>query len=201
MGLKANWLLLDTSCPRAVVALAIDGVLAKEAYLTEQHRHDVQVPLAVENILKESGIHFRDLAGIAVGAGPGSFIGIRIGMAYAKGLAVALGIPLIGLKTLLAFAAKADAKEGIIAIDARRGELYIQSYESVSPGILTAKGSPSIVSREQYQGSILEGLYGPSADGMYQVWAQLVRGNKVSDEVDSLLPCYVREPDAKPPVF
>lgn len=201
MGLKTNWLLLDTSCPRAVVALVIEGTLVKEVYLTEQHRHDVEVPLAVENILKESGIHFRDLTGIAAGVGPGSFIGIRIAIAYAKGLAVALGIPLIGLPTLLTFAANADAKAGVIAIDARRGELYIQAYTFLSSGILTAQEAPSIVSREQYQGSILEGLYGPSADGMHRVWAQLVQGNEISDEVDSLLPCYVREPDAKPPVF
>src|SRR5689334_11978411 len=99
-----NWLLLDTCCPRAVVVLSVDKKVAAHRYLTDTRAHSEMLSPCIDEILAECGKTYRDLSGVVVGTGPGSFIGSRIALAYAKGLCVALDIPLVGVGTLVAFA-------------------------------------------------------------------------------------------------
>lgn len=116
------WLLLDTACPRAVVALACDGEVLAEVYLDEYKKHGEKMAEAVQLCLDKTGHAIGDLEAVAVGVGPGSFIGVRIAVAYAKGLCLALQIPLVGFNTLLGVPAQ-GAK--FVAIDARRSEFYV----------------------------------------------------------------------------
>ncbi len=82
----------------------------------------------IDALLRQAGAHTRELGGIAVGIGPGSFTGVRIGLATARGLALALGVPVAGVSTLDALAAGAPG--AVPVVDARRGEVFVLQDEA-----------------------------------------------------------------------
>ena len=91
--------------------------------------HSSVLPLLLDQMLSRAGLSPRDLAAVVVGLGPGSFTGLRIGLATAKGLCYAAGIPLCGASSLaaMALAAGEEAPEGALLVpclDARKGEVY-----------------------------------------------------------------------------
>ena len=129
-------LAIDTSCGAASVAV-FDGVtretLALSVQPMKQGHAEVLAPM-VEAAMGEVEGGFASLDVIAATVGPGSFTGIRIGLALARAFGVALDKPVIGVSTLVAFAAPllAAPQPGIIvaAIDARHGAVYFQAYEA-----------------------------------------------------------------------
>jgi tRNA threonylcarbamoyladenosine biosynthesis protein TsaB len=120
-------LAFDTATDVATSALVFDGEV-----LGERTSHAVTVLEDVDALLRQAGAHTRELEGIAVGVGPGSFTGVRIGLATARGLALALGVPVAGVSTLDALAAGAPG--AVPVIDARRGEVFVLLEE---PRVLT----------------------------------------------------------------
>lgn len=116
---------LDSSTLTASVAVLRDGEVIAE----EDARADIQaealLPL-IARVLERAGVAPRSLDAVAVGAGPGSFTGLRIGMATAKGVAFAAGCPLWAVSSLQALArsARGAAPVLVAALDARRGEIY-----------------------------------------------------------------------------
>lgn len=89
--------------------------------------HAGHLPRLVEEALSDAGVAIAGIDAVAVSAGPGSFTGLRIGVAFAKGLAFAGGVPLIGVPTLEAHASVVGGPEGTlvcVANDARKGEVY-----------------------------------------------------------------------------
>jgi tRNA threonylcarbamoyladenosine biosynthesis protein TsaB len=89
-----------------------------------------------------------DLQRIGVSVGPGAFTGVRVGLAFAKGLAFALKIPILGFTTLHCLAAQARVRDPnasvyVAAIDARRGEIYVQAFDA----ILAPLTAPAVLSR------------------------------------------------------
>lgn len=93
--------------------------------------HSRRLLTVIDGLIQECGIKWVDIAGIAVGLGPGSFTGLRIGMATAKGLAFASVIPLIGVSTLDSFACKQKTSKRICSIiDARKKEVYSAFYKT-----------------------------------------------------------------------
>jgi len=82
-------------------------------------------------VLGDAGLSVRDLGGVAVSLGPGSFTGLRVGVSFAKGLAYAAGFPIVGVPTLPALASAAEVEEEVVAtcLDARRGEVYLALYD------------------------------------------------------------------------
>ena len=125
---------LDTASATASLAIVSHGkVLAELARSAASH--GAALPAAAAEALTQAGITLKDLHGIAVGVGPGSFTGLRVGLAYAKGLVLALGCALIGIPTFdcLALAAleQTSAPEGSLIcpiLDARKGEVYANLY-------------------------------------------------------------------------
>lgn len=85
----------------------------------------------IKGVLDESGIQLQELAAVSVACGPGSFTGLRIGLATAKGLAMALGCALVGVPTLEAMASLAAGAGGIVCpvLPSRRGEVYAACYQ------------------------------------------------------------------------
>lgn len=118
---------IETATKNCSVALAKEGktILCKEI-AEEGYSHAERLHVFIEEIVKEAGITFSDLAAIAVSQGPGSYTGLRIGVSAAKGLCYALGIPLIAIDTLQTLSSQITVSDGLIIpmIDARRMEVY-----------------------------------------------------------------------------
>jgi tRNA threonylcarbamoyladenosine biosynthesis protein TsaB len=135
---------IDTATPAMSVALVDDGhLLGERQAMVEKNRTGVLV--LIDALFSELGMRPLDIEAVAVGAGPGSFTGLRIGMATAKGIAFAAGRPLWAVSSLAAIAdvelAEHPASLVVAVLDARRGELYAGAYRRVSsPG-----GSTSLV--------------------------------------------------------
>jgi tRNA threonylcarbamoyladenosine biosynthesis protein TsaB len=125
---------LDTSSATASLAIVSRGRVAAELTRSASS-HGAELPAAVAEVLAQVGFTLKDLQGVAVGIGPGSFTGLRVGLAFAKGLVLALGCALIGIPTFdcLALAAfeQASPPEGTAIcpiVDARKGEVYANLY-------------------------------------------------------------------------
>lgn len=123
---------IETATKNCSVALAKEGktILCKEI-AEEGYSHAERLHVFIEEIVKEAGITFSDLAAIAVSQGPGSYTGLRIGVSAAKGLCYALGIPLIAVDTLQTLASQITVSDGLIIpmIDARRMEVYSAVFD------------------------------------------------------------------------
>jgi tRNA threonylcarbamoyl adenosine modification protein YeaZ len=110
-------LAFDTATNVATSALVDNGeVVAERASRAQTLLEDVDA------LLRQGGAHPRDIDALAVGTGPGSFTGVRIGLAAARGLALALGVPGAGVSTLAALAAGAPG--AVPVVDARRREVF-----------------------------------------------------------------------------
>lgn len=139
-------LAIDTATEACSVAVLINGEVI-ERYEELGREHSLRLPGMVAAVLAEAGIGFRALDGLVCGIGPGSFAGVRIGVSFAKGLALGLDKPVAGITSLamLAEAAAATAEQAPIlaAIDARMGEVYFGRF-SVEAGHVTLRG-PELV--------------------------------------------------------
>ncbi len=133
---------LDTAGPVAFVALVADGGVLGEV-ARPATSHCMELPAAVEELLGRAGLRFRDLFGISVGLGPGSFTGLRVGLSYAKGLGLALGCAVVGVPTfdslvLTVLGARRPISIGTMVcpvVDARKGEVYSALYRRTPDGI------------------------------------------------------------------
>jgi tRNA threonylcarbamoyladenosine biosynthesis protein TsaB len=123
---------LDTCLSVCSVAVT-DGarVLASAAEPMARGHQERLAPMARE-VMSDAGLPFSALARIGVTVGPGSFTGLRVGVAFAKGMAEALSIPSVGIGTLEALAAEVEGL-AFAAIDARRGQVYCQAFEDGRP--------------------------------------------------------------------
>ena len=125
-------LAFDSSGPWCSAALLLNGrmILRDEAMTKGQAER--LIPM-LEELLAEAGIGWADLRALAVGTGPGNFTGVRIAVAAARGLALGLGIPVVGV-TRLEAAAHGLPRPLRVIEDARRGEVYVQDFLESGPG-------------------------------------------------------------------
>lgn len=123
-----NILAFDTSAAHCAAAvLCSDHIAAHRHEAMEKGQAERLLPL-VEELLAEAGLTFADLDAIAVGTGPGNFTGVRIAVAAARGLALSLGIPAIGVTRLEAMAHGLPRPLWVVE-DAKRGEVYAQRFD------------------------------------------------------------------------
>jgi tRNA threonylcarbamoyladenosine biosynthesis protein TsaB len=114
---------LDSSSEMCSAALLTpDGLLTTDAVVG--HGHSERLLPMLQGLLAEAGLGLRDLDGIAFGAGPGSFTGLRIACGVAQGLALGADLPVLGVGTLDALALEAGQGAIVAALDARMGEVY-----------------------------------------------------------------------------
>ncbi len=126
-------LALDTSSEYCSVALWSDGEIdARETHAGQ--RHSELLLGMVHELLSRHRLRVGQLDGIAFGEGPGSFTGLRIGCGVTQGLALATGIPVVGVGTLLAMAEATDAAHVVCCLDARMHEIYHAAYEKSDKG-------------------------------------------------------------------
>lgn len=210
---------LDTSTPAVTVALgaAADGRLELLAERTEvaANRHGELVAPLVAAVLAQAGAARRDLGAVAVGAGPGPFTGLRVGLVTAASLADALGVPAYAACSLDTVAAQHPGRDLVVATDARRREVYWARYDAAGERVDGPQVQrPVDLAAALPAGSIIVGagalLYRdlfadfaveerdpyPSAVALLALVAGRVTSGASSDP---LTPLYLRRPDAMPP--
>jgi tRNA threonylcarbamoyladenosine biosynthesis protein TsaB len=139
-------LALEASAAACSVALWCAGAIAAHRFRPMARGHaEALIPLAVE-ALAEAGVGFGDLDAVAVTVGPGAFTGLRIALAAARGIALAAGIPVIGVTTFAAIAEAVPVAERadrslLVLLDSKRGDLFAQLF---APD-LSPIGEPEIV--------------------------------------------------------
>jgi tRNA threonylcarbamoyladenosine biosynthesis protein TsaB len=126
-------LALDTALAACSAAVLRDGVvLAQRAEPMDRGHQERLAPLVAE-VVAEAKLPFAAIDRLAVTVGPGSFTGLRVGIAFAKGLSLALDRPCAGIGTLGALAASGGPGFVAAAIDARRGQVYLQAFADGVP--------------------------------------------------------------------
>lgn len=128
-----NILALDASTEHCSAALWRDGAVIERTARAGQSHSEMLIGM-VDAVLGEGGIALPALDGIAFGAGPGSFTGLRVACAVAQGLAFPSAIPLAGIGTLQAMAAACGARHVVCCLDARMGEVYHAAYRREAEG-------------------------------------------------------------------
>ncbi|NPV26110.1 MAG: tRNA (adenosine(37)-N6)-threonylcarbamoyltransferase complex dimerization subunit type 1 TsaB [Firmicutes bacterium] len=125
---------IDSSTTVAGVAVVEDDRLVVETFLNTRKNHSQRLMPMLDAMLREADLTLADIDALAVSIGPGSFTGLRIGLATVKGLAQATGKPLIGVPTLDALALNVAGLTGLICpvLDARKNEVYMAVYQSAS---------------------------------------------------------------------
>jgi tRNA threonylcarbamoyladenosine biosynthesis protein TsaB len=123
-------LALDTATRTPVLALAeMDGTLLADRHWPSRHRHGEQLLEELSALLAQVGRGPRDIGGVAAGSGPGSFTGLRIGLATAKVLAHSLGVPLVGLSTTRALAVAAGMSgQMAVTLPAGVADRYVHRF-------------------------------------------------------------------------
>ena len=124
---------LDTSTAAGSIVLSEGDKLLGEINLEVAATHSARLLPGIEHVLKFAGISLSELHALAVINGPGSFTGLRIGLATVKGLAAASGKPVIPINAFDAWAEKVHAGKGMLTvmIDARRQEVYSATFQQV----------------------------------------------------------------------
>lgn len=128
-------LCIETANGVTSVALSREGVCVAKQEIQQQNKTADSFHLLTQALLEETGLGFSDLKAVAISAGPGSYTGLRIAVAAAKGYCFSLDIPLIAVPTLQAMAFGLRVRYGIVdtdiyvpMIDARRMEVYLSCY-------------------------------------------------------------------------
>jgi tRNA threonylcarbamoyladenosine biosynthesis protein TsaB len=189
-------LAFDTATDVATSALVADGEV-----LGERVSQAVTLLEDVDALVRQAGARTRDIDALAVGIGPGSFTGLRVGLATARGLALALDIPVAGVSTLSALAAGAPG--ALPVIDARRREVFILQGEprvlapeelGVAPGtVCVGSGAVRYRSLLEAAGAEIPGDQDERHLPRARFHARLAREFGPADAVE---PLYLRVPDA-----
>lgn len=191
---------LDTATDRPTLALGTPANPGADAVVP--HRHDLsrEIDAVTRGLLDKRGVAASQLAAILVADGPGSFTGLRIGIAFAKGLARALGIPLLAAPSMLG-AARAVTSSGVVVVDydALRGDAYRAIYRLAPDGIVTQQ-APAIVRAGAAPalagGFVTAGAAHASAAALLRL-AELPGGAALVEDPASWEPSYGRPAEAE----
>ena len=204
---------LDTALAACSVAVTRDGqVLAALSEPMLRGHQERLAPMTAE-VMARAGLPFSALDHIGVTVGPGSFTGLRVGLAFAKGLGLALGKPCVGVGTLEALAAS-EPGPGLTAavIDAKRDQVYLQAFESgravMAPDALEVATAAARLA-ELWRGGPLR-LVGPGAPLLAGIAPEVFVTDRQAPDPAAVCalaagratparPLYLRAPDAKLP--
>jgi tRNA threonylcarbamoyladenosine biosynthesis protein TsaB len=187
-------LAFDCSGPWCAAALLfVRRVIIREETM-EKGQAERLVPL-LEELLADVGIGWGDLQAIAVGTGPGNFTGVRIAVSAARGLALGLGIPAVGVTRLEAVAHGLPRPVTVIE-DARRGELYVQLFTEAGAG--PAHLATHVVAATAATGSAAGAAAMPAAMPFVEAIARIGAARAATPQPRPA-PFYLRGADAAPP--
>jgi tRNA threonylcarbamoyl adenosine modification protein YeaZ len=144
-----SWLALDTATSEASVAVGRTAETASVESVAGSRRHAAELLAMIDRALAAQAIALRDLRGVIVADGPGSFTGLRVGAAVAKALARTLGLPVLVAPSLMAraLAAGHSGDAMLVTADALRGEVYAAVYRFGPAGVETLS-APAVTRRD-----------------------------------------------------
>ncbi len=122
-----NLIAIETSTETCSLAVSRGEAVFERSFQARQQNSELALP-ALRELLQEARLNMQAIDGIAFGAGPGSFTGLRIACGIAQGLALSRNLPLAGISSLLALAEDSGADKVIACLDARMGEVYHAAY-------------------------------------------------------------------------
>jgi tRNA threonylcarbamoyladenosine biosynthesis protein TsaB len=214
---------LDTATPATAVAVLPECgepvELRHEPAAGERPGHAAQLLALVRRALDAAGATFADVRRIGVGVGPGTFTGLRIGVATARALAQGTGAQLAAVSTLEALAFAPSTERPVLAVlDARRGEAFVAGYRAgerlvgpvaVAPEQLAALADPAAGSwlavgdgairfRDRLNAAVEVPADASTLHGVSALAVCRLAGTAPTVDRDALLPEYVRQPDAVP---
>lgn len=188
-----HWLILETSGRGARVGLSRDGVAVHKAELDAARRHAREMVPTVRAMLDAEGLRPSDLAGIMASRGPGSYTGLRVGLATAKALAYATGRPLRAVDTFAAIAEQAPKEATSLSVisDALQGQVYAQRFARLVGG-WRAEDSLRILTVGEFAAGLTVGewLSGPGVaayDGLLPVFSPRAPEADREPRVESVL--------------
>ena len=140
-------LAVETALGACSAAVISDGRIVAQEHEAMLRGHAEALAPMVQRVMKQAGMEFRSLQRVAVTTGPGTFTGQRVGLAFARALALALKIPAIGISTLEVMAAEAlnrfpDSRWAISVADAKRGEIYLAAAAPGGELLISARLLP-----------------------------------------------------------
>ena len=124
---------IETSSKNCSVSISENGkIIGLKEQSYDEYSHSKFLHVFINEIFNQTKLSPKKLSAVAISEGPGSYTGLRIGVSAAKGICVALNIPLISIDTMLILARKIECSEGYIisAMDARRDEIYYSIFKS-----------------------------------------------------------------------
>lgn len=215
-------LAIECSTGPASIALCHSGRVLAQAVEPKTHQQSRRLVPMVENIMQAAKMDYRDLACIAVTTGPGSFTGIRVGLAAARGFALAANIPARGIGTLEVLARQASSTMSsfpcfiIPAIAAGRGDYYVQTFKAINADAVQAEEEAYTADPASMNYALSLPLYLcgegqealaaalPAAELCFDITQPDARmlakiaEERLQDESAAAVPLYVRPPAAKP---
>ncbi|MCX7792823.1 MAG: tRNA (adenosine(37)-N6)-threonylcarbamoyltransferase complex dimerization subunit type 1 TsaB [Thermodesulfovibrionales bacterium] len=143
-------LAIETSTVLGGIAIVDDKVLISEIRLNVSVEHSERLLPEIAHLIKASGLSIEDIDAFAISTGPGSFTGLRVGMATAKGLSFASGKPLIAVSTLEAMAWNLPYTHYPVCtvLDARRNQVFMALFKWKEENFITLK-EPSVIERNR----------------------------------------------------
>jgi tRNA threonylcarbamoyladenosine biosynthesis protein TsaB len=134
--MSGNWLILENSGRVARVGFAREGAIVRRTELDTARKHARELVPTIDGMLRAEALTPRDLTGVMVGRGPGSYTGLRVGLSTAKALAYALGCELRAIDTFAAVAEQAPAECACVWVigDALQEQVYVQRFDRTAVG-------------------------------------------------------------------
>ncbi len=173
-------LALDTATKCSTVALTRgdvkDGQVLACLSLSSNITHSRRLISCVDLLFQETGLNWDDIGGVAIGLGPGSFTGLRIGMAMAKGFAATAGCDLLGVCTLDGIAAGCITdKQLCVAVDARKKQVYTARYKKTGDQVMERISNVRALSPEDLVHELVEPtiIVGDGVENYGEQWRQL----------------------------
>ena len=185
-------LAIDTAAPRLQLAV-LNGAHADIIVEDMPQGQAERIFPAIDELLARNGLTYKALLRIAVTTGPGSFTGLRIGLSAARGLGLALRIPVIGVPSLLALSLPTTSEHAAVLLDARRDEAYFQAFS----GPANPASEPMLLPMAEARARIPSG-----AEVLTTPFVDIAAMARLSATLDPAAyppeASYIRDADAKP---
>jgi tRNA threonylcarbamoyl adenosine modification protein YeaZ len=196
-GMEGPVLVVETSGRCGQIGLARNGVWLEQCQLDGDRRHARDLSSAIRELLRRHGVEPRGVQGVIVARGPGSFTGLRVGLATAMTLAYAAGARIVGIGSFSGLAEQANVPEGRVAVvgDALRGCSYHQTFVRSADG-WDAETDLVVVDAVDANCPEQASVVQPNLDGLLaQGMRRLKRGEH--DAPEALEPLYVQPSSAE----